>query len=426
MLDFFEFSLGEIVYIILVLLSALGEYMGKVGFLLSSLHIVLYITIKVLLSIAVYRDALSKHIASRRLWVFITAVFGFFGALIYALFTVKLPEKGGKKFSLIVISICMLFAINCSVFSLYTVQNMKNNLLSEYNSFDDEVTFEKEGKRVKYDKMGNAYTKWQLKNFLYYDRDGKSYKLVSSGIEVYKFICQETNQVYNLDDDKSIYVLDKGGYLSFLSYDEIPNSDRYSAIIYDTHSNIYYSFSNCYWDADGNMFFDSEISEFAAENYSDIYSITIEDIIEADLKKGFLRTKPVIENGEFVFYDKMGNRYDYANKGDMLYYTYNNDVYKMLDADYDDGGFISQEEGSMSTYIGNAAINKDGYLVNIEDCKMYSLNVHSDDDIALNEVFVYYNDNGEIYYPAAFCNWDKDGNLLFVNDEIKITKAASE
>ncbi len=126
------------------------------------------------------------------------------------------------------------------------------------------------------------------------------------------------------------------------------------------------------------------------------------------------------ENGDNVFYDKVGNEYLVSNSKfdydgidyNFKYYSENGDIY-FYDYDLTDSNdepkYLCNETGDI-IFSDNAYINSDGYLT---EQNYDTLTEHEICDDPYKAVYLCGDD---LYYNPYDCSWDSDGNLVFKND----------
>ena len=132
------------------------------------------------------------------------------------------------------------------------------------------------------------------------------------------------------------------------------------------------------------------------------------------------------DESHFVFYDKLGKKYDYIDEDAMPYYTIKGDEffmdYENLDAldDQDTHLILISKDEKIVIPEEKAAVNSDGYLVELDKSKLKKDEVPPD-DYSYDEdwedydeyKYVYSDSKGSLYFEPKDCSWDKSGNLVF-------------
>lgn len=211
--------------------------------------------------IVMFKDQKGKK--NSGLWEILPVIFGLPGLLVYMLITRKnKTEYYSKKLICSLLSVSVLITVS---FGIFIGAYLNPSLERVYDGFGNEVTYaDEDGERVRYDKKGNSYTYEEYMNgdFLYFDKNGKSYKLVGTyyGYDDSYFLCTETNEKYSLyycDDEAYIGAIDKNGNFVLIQNDETENiqvTEYRSSVIADKDGNLYFDIVECYWSPDGKFF----------------------------------------------------------------------------------------------------------------------------------------------------------------------------
>ncbi len=131
------------------------------------------------------------------------------------------------------------------------------------------------------------------------------------------------------------------------------------------------------------------------------------------------------DESHFVFYDKLGKKYDYIDEEAMPYYTIKGVEffmdYENLDAldDQDTHLILISKDEKIVIPEEKAAVNSDGYLVELDKSKLKKDEVPPDDysyedwEDYDEYKYVYSDNKGSLYFEPKDCSWDKSGNLVF-------------
>lgn len=242
------------------------------------------IAFNLLFAFAVYYDASSRNIVSKKMWGILTFFCSWIAAIIYLFFSNTNGERNkSEKRKSVLLFILSLIVIVCNVcyceFVLFPANEKAANSFSGGTSlvyYTDE-----NGNEVIYDKMGNTYTyeQWIEDGIRYYDRQGKVYKCTTDSI-----VCIDTNEsTETLFGDKEFFIDEQGYVVEFESDEQCetwniycdPNNDMgLDSLYYSKDGRLLYNLSDCQWDENGNLVFD------AAYTYKDF---RYEDIPEDEM-----------------------------------------------------------------------------------------------------------------------------------------------
>lgn len=377
-----------------------------------AVNIILIIAVRILLCIAVYKDALRKKLSESRAYAGLTMAFGIVGYIVFMLITSKLKdkEKKGRGAALTVISVILLCA-NIALLG-YTYESSELNYKIEYYGFDSDVgIFEAEnGDKIRYNNLGQGFSLKNMDAFFYQAEDGERYKydMIKESLDkeipneyyfaIPDFCINSKGEIcqYNVDENyKSIYLDDE------------------LKVIIDSHGELYYYLENCYFDKNGDFVFTDE------KLYNLTYDIAVKyfqnDSIAVEYRQcdqgygdGYFACEYIYknDNGLYVYYDKLGNEYSICDRSDFKYRDRFGKVYTQTVIP--DGHSIVDEDGK---YCKNECIDKDGYICFLTDLSCY--------DVLSSGHYVYTDSNKNLYYSPEDCYWDKDGNL-------KLSKAVAD
>ena len=143
----------------------------------------------------------------------------------------------------------------------------------------------------------------------------------------------------------------------------------------------------------------------------------------------FVRPALTDENGDSVYYDKMGNKYD--DPFDVIIYGENGEKYIYLEEELEDLYFSYYVDENGKKYEStNCYVNEDGFFVYNEELELLC-----DDDPDYNDAFsedendtyMYYenpyvDENGDLYYWAEEAIWNEKGELITAENDPTITE----
>lgn len=345
-----------------------------------------------LLCLAVIIRAKENDVSNKGFWIFITAVFGLVGYIVFTAIHIRWKIK--IKTTLLQL-VCVLIWAGVYIggafaYSLNAIPYISRLAYSdEYAFTKHDVTYENaDGDKVIYDKYATEYKNRNLSAFSYYDKNGNICYLDDE--------YSETDENGSLTELKSLYI-DEDGWANILPDNSISSvyseDDNYDEIHFDDNGKLYYPPEVCYWTPDGEL------------TFSDDYFFkdkTYDEVIEIGLKNdSFYRQCIKNDDGIYVFCDKKGNEYKLSEAYRMCYYDRNGKV-------YDDNSFDSDD----SYYI-----DEDGYLVKLEG-EINCVSSWKDEYASVTEFDIWYDNYGNLYYNPYDCSWDKNGNLIFVNETL--------
>lgn len=143
----------------------------------------------------------------------------------------------------------------------------------------------------------------------------------------------------------------------------------------------------------------------------------------------FVRPALTDENGDSVYYDKMGNKYD--DPFDVIIYGENGEKYIYLEEELEDLYFSYYVDENGKKYEStNCYVNEDGFFVYNEELELLC-----DDDPDYNDAFSedendtyryyenpYVDENGDLYYWAEEAIWNEKGELITAENDPTITE----
>lgn len=366
----------------------------------AAANIILFILGRSLLAFVTYKAVKGKELGEYGGYVGAVVLFGVVGYVVFALMT--RPAKSSKSRLLsIALWVAVLSVIaNCLVFSLGTFPNTKAARLTEYYGFNSRVgIYEKEnGEKIRYNNDGGAFTLNNMDGYYCRGKNGERYKydeLISSS--------------YNVDEAYIRPLIDSKGFAlgindSRLLYIHLGNDLMVYA---DSDGALYYSPENCYYDEQGRLLFNNETL-----NKVDYHS-AIGYLKKTNINYRFAEFN---KKGICVFYDKLGKEYnavDIMNGGCVPYYDREGNVYKYECDEEGDGVYVSKAKT-----IKSAVIDKDGFITEMtDDMCLYIPNGY----LADTPIQLYYDGEGNIYYEAYDCAWNKNGELMLDSNISKIT-----
>lgn len=117
---------------------------------------------------------------------------------------------------------------------------------------------------------------------------------------------------------------------------------------------------------------------------------------------------------QYVCYDKKGNVYSYDDKYDNIK-LYDKDGYAYEHDNEDDYNYYSYDAKKKVMY-SSAYIDENGYFVAKDNLNDY---MYYDEEYMDTYCLFSYDGDKNIYFPPDYCSWDKNGNLIFKNEDIQ-------
>jgi hypothetical protein len=133
------------------------------------------------------------------------------------------------------------------------------------------------------------------------------------------------------------------------------------------------------------------------------------------------------DESQYLFYDKTGKVYHFYDEENIPYYTENGEK---LTEEYDEEDDCYKYMSSDKRIViekGNAFIDADGNMVEKEEIELKMIGVPTDDSTYSGGLidrddefgtYAYTDSKGNLFFDPDECSWDKNGNLVFRNENL--------